>query len=484
MERIQKLLIANRGEIAIRIIRACAEMGIRSAAVYSEADRRGLHVHMANEAHSLGSDPLRGYLDAEELVALAKRSDCDALHPGYGFLAESPALAAACEREGIRYVGPTSGVIQLLGDKLAARRSAIEAGLPVTPGSDANLTNVEEALRLASQIGYPVMLKATGGGGGRGIRLCENAAALQQQFARVSAEAEKAFGQSGIFLERAVERARHIEVQILADHHDNIVHLLERDCSIQRRHQKLIEIAPSPQITSEQRQQLGEWAVAIARHVGYRNAGTVEFLLDSQGNFSFMEVNTRLQVEHPATEVITGIDIVQQQLRIAAGEPLDIKQDEVEARGYAMELRINAEDPKQQFAPQFGPRLGRIRHYSPPGGPGVRIDTALYNDYEIPPHYDSLCAKLIVSASDWHGLVSRAQRALQELCIQGIKTTIPYYLAVMGEAQFQTGQFDTGYVDAHPELIDYEEDEPSHRKIAAIATVLAEAGLLGGNLPS
>ncbi len=478
MAAINRVLIANRGEIAVRLIRACREMGVFSVAVYSEADRSALHVKMADESHCLGPEPLQGYLDAEGLVRLAQQVRCDALHPGYGFLSESPLLAEQCELHNIRYIGPSSAVIRHLGDKLAARRSALEAGLPVTPGSDANLTDIEQAVNIAAKIGYPVMLKATGGGGGRGIRRCDNQAQLRKNFERVATEADRAFGHSGIFLEKYVERARHIEVQILADQHGNTVHLLERDCSIQRRHQKLVEIAPSPQINALQREQLGAWAVKVARAVGYTNAGTVEFLLDADDNISFMEVNTRLQVEHPITETVTGIDIVQQQLRIAAGEPLALKQADISARGFAMELRINAEDPKLDFTPQFGPRLGHVHHYTPPGGPGIRIDSALYSGYEIPPHYDSLCAKLIVHAADWPGLLSRAHRALAELRISGVKTTIPYYMAMLDEAEFAHGQFDTSYVERHPELIEYEEAKENNHKVAAIAAALTAAGLV------
>ena len=478
MPIIHKLLIANRGEIAVRLIRACREMGITSVAAYSEADRNGLHVRMADEAHSLGPEPLSGYLDAEGLVQLAKYSGCDALHPGYGFLAESPQLAEACDQGGVTYVGPSAAVIRHLGDKLAARRSALAAGLPVTPGSSDNLKDIDQALTVAAKIGYPVMLKATGGGGGRGIRRCDDETALRQGFARVASEADKAFGHSGIFLEKCIDHARHIEVQVLADHHGNTLHLLERDCSIQRRHQKLIEVAPSPQISGEIRRQLGHYAVSIARAVGYTNAGTVEFLLDTDDNITFMEVNTRLQVEHPVTEGITGIDIVQQQLRIAAGEALQLKQSDVTPRGFAMELRINAEDPKQGFAPQSGPRLGQVRHYAPPGGPGVRIDSALYSGYEIPPFYDSLCAKLIVTSNDWPGLLRRAQRALAELQISGVKTTIPFYQALLQEASFQQGHFDTGYLAAHPELIEYPDERTSPQRVAAIAAALTAAGLI------
>jgi pyruvate carboxylase subunit A len=478
MAVINKLLIANRGEIAVRLIRACHEMGISSVAVYSEADRAALHIVMADEAHCLGTEPLNGYLDAAGLVQLALDTGCDALHPGYGFLSENPLLAEVCEKHGICYVGPPSAVIRHLGDKLAARRSAVEAGLPVTPGSDANLVDIDQALVCARQIGYPVILKATGGGGGRGIRRCDDEPALRQNFERVATEADKAFGHSGIFLEKYIERARHIEVQILADNHGNTLHLLERDCTIQRRHQKLIEIAPSPQITEAQRAQIGAWAVKLTETVGYRNAGTVEFLIDGNDNISFMEVNTRLQVEHPVTEMITGVDIVQQQLRIAAGEALTLRQCDITPRGYAMEFRINAEDPKHDFAPQFGHQFGHVHRYTPPGGPGVRIDSALYSGYEIPPWYDSLCAKLIVSASNWPDLIDRARRTLNELKISGVKTTIPYYLEVIDEAGFKSGHFDTGYVGAHPELTAYKEDENTKHKAAAIAAAVTAAGLI------
>lgn len=478
MAAINRLLIANRGEIAVRLVRACREMAITSVAVYSEADSAALHIRMADEAHCLGAEPLQGYLDAEALVLLAQQTNCDALHPGYGFLSENPVLAEACEAQGIRYVGPSSAVIRHLGDKIAARRSAVEAGLPVTPGSDDNLSNLDEALNCATEIGYPVILKATGGGGGRGIRRCNDETELRHHYERVATEADKAFGHSGLFLEKYLEHARHIEVQILADNHGNTLHLLERDCSIQRRHQKLVEIAPSPQITPSQREQLCDWAIKLTTAVGYRNAATVEFMIDDKENISFMEVNTRLQVEHPITEAVTGIDIVQQQLRIAAGEPLTLRQNDISARGYAMELRINAEDPKHDFAPQFGSRLGHIQRYTPPGGPGVRIDSALYSGYEIPLWYDSLCAKLIVTASEWPGLLNRATRALEEIRISGVKTTIPYYQAMLDDAEFQSGRFDTGYVEAHPELTEYEESQASHHKVAAIAAALTTAGLI------
>ena len=471
---IKKILIANRGEIAVRIVRACAEMGIKSVAVYAEPDRYALHVKKADEAYSLGPDTVSGYLNAHRLVNLAKASGCDALHPGYGFLSENPELAEICERRGIRFIGPTPDVIRKMGDKTEARKAMQAAGIPVTPGSDGNLANLEEALKVAEQIGYPVMLKATAGGGGRGIRRCESADELKRMYDRVISEATKAFGQSEVFIEKFIHNPRHIEVQILADHHGNTINLFERDCSIQRRHQKLIEIAPSPQLTEEQRQLLGSLAVKAAQAVGYTNAGTVEFLLDDDGNFYFMEMNTRLQVEHPITEVITGVDIVQEQIRIAGGLTLRYKQEEIQKRGYAIEFRINAEDPKNDFLPSFG----KITRYFAAGGPGVRTDGAIYTGYVIPPYYDSMCAKLIVWALDWDGVLDRAERALKDITVAGVKTTIPYQFEILKSAEFQSGKFNTGFVENHPELINYSVRRSNREYAAAIgAAIAASMGL-------
>ncbi|MFP4244720.1 MAG: biotin carboxylase N-terminal domain-containing protein, partial [Ectothiorhodospira sp.] len=351
---IKKLLIANRGEIAVRIIRACAEMGITSVAVYTDADRHALHVKKADESYSLGPDSLSGYLNVHRLVNVARTAGCDAIHPGYGFLSENPEFARVCARRGIHFVGPDARVIQRMGDKMAAREAMIAAGVPVVPGSEGNLEDVEQAVALAAEIGYPVMLKATSGGGGRGIRRCDDEPGLRRNYERVRSEATKAFGSTEIFMEKAILNPRHIEAQILADRHGNVIHLYERDCSIQRRHQKLVEIAPSPQLSDAQREYVGELAVRAARAVGYENAGTVEFLMDADSSFYFMEMNTRIQVEHPVTEMITGIDIVQEQIRIAAGEPLTYPQEQVSRRGFAVEFRINAEDPKNDFLPSFG----------------------------------------------------------------------------------------------------------------------------------
>lgn len=466
---IKKLLIANRGEIAVRIIRACAEAGITSVAIYTDADRYALHVSKADEAYNIGPESVAGYLNAHRIVNLAVATHCDALHPGYGFLSENPLLPEICASRQVRYIGPEASVIRMMGDKIQARAAMQAAGIPVVPGSEGSLKDLDEALALSETIGYPIMLKATNGGGGRGIRRCNSALELRKNYQRVISEASKAFGSADIFLEKCIDRPRHIEVQILADRHGNVVHLFERDCSIQRRHQKLIEIAPSPQISDAQRQWLGETAVRAARAVNYENAGTVEFLLDKDGQFYFMEMNTRLQVEHTISETITGIDIVREQIRIADGLALKYRQEEIQRRGYAMELRINAEDPKNNFLPSFG----RITRYFAPGGPGVRTDAAIYSGYPIPPDYDSMCAKLTVWALDWEELLNRASRALQDTGVYGVKTTIPYYMEILKVADFRSGSFDTGFVEDHPELTEYKTSRPTRELTAAITAALS-----------
>jgi pyruvate carboxylase subunit A len=471
---IKKILIANRGEIAVRIARACREMGIRSAAIFTDADRHALHVKKADEAYNIGPDSVAGYLNAHRIVNLAVATGCDALHPGYGFLSENPQLAEICARRNIRFIGPNAEVIRRMGDKTEARRSMQAAGVPVVPGTDSNLSGLDEAIRIAGRIGYPIMLKATSGGGGRGIRRCNDEAALHRNYDRVISEATKAFGSADVFLEKCIENPRHIEMQVLADSHGNVVHLFERDCSIQRRHQKLIEIAPSPQLSDEQRTLLGDYAVRAARAVGYQNAGTVEFLMTENHEFYFMEMNTRLQVEHTVTEAITGVDIVQEQIRIASGLPLRYRQDQISRRGFAMEFRINAEDPKNDFLPSFG----RITRYLAPGGPGVRTDAAIYTGYPIPPYYDSMCAKLTVWALDWEQLLSRAARALEDMGVYGVKTTIPYYLEILKTQEFRDRNFNTSFVEMHPELVDYTTSRPT-REMAAVlaASIAAHMGL-------
>lgn len=471
---IKKILIANRGEIAVRIVRACREMGIKSVAIYSDADRHALHVKKADEAYNIGADPVIGYLNAHNIVNLAVASGCDALHPGYGFLSENPVLAEVCARRGIKFIGPSGKVITQMGDKIQARLAMIKAGIPVIPGSDHNLEDVKEALDLARKIGYPVMLKATNGGGGRGIRRCDSDEELEKNYVRVVSEATKAFGKPEVFIEKCVVNPKHIEVQVLADSLGNTVHLYERDCSIQRRNQKLIEIAPSPQLTDAQREYIGKLAVRAAKAVNYENAGTVEFLLDSDNQFYFMEMNTRLQVEHTVTENITGIDIVQEQIRVANGLPLQYQQTDIRYRGFAMEFRINAEDPKNGFLPSFG----RITRYYAPGGPGVRIDAAIYSGYTIPPYYDSMCAKLTVWALNWESVIERGRRALDDMALYGVKTTIPYYHEILKNPEFRTGRFNTGFVEAHPELLDYPVKRPPEHIAAAIsAAIAAHSGL-------
>jgi pyruvate carboxylase subunit A len=465
----RKILVANRGEIAVRIVRACAELDITSAAIYSDADRNALHVKKADEAYNLGPDPVGGYLNVHRIVALAESAGCDALHPGYGFLSENPHLPEVCARRGIAFIGPSEQVVRSMGDKIEARRTMKAAGIPVIPGSDESLRSLEEAVALAREIGYPVMLKATSGGGGRGIRRCEDESELRRNFERVVSEATKAFGSADVFLEKFIANPRHIEVQILADRYGNVLHLFERDCSIQRRHQKLVEIAPSPQLDEAKRREVCELAVRAARAVGYENAGTVEFLFDHQDRIYFMEMNTRLQVEHTVTEQITGVDIVQEQIKIAAGLPLSYRQEDVARRGYAIQFRINAEDPKNEFLPNFG----RITRYYAPGGPGVRTDAAIYTGYEFPPHYDSMCAKLTIWALTWETALARGQRALNDIRVAGVKTTIPYHLEILKTPEFRAGRFDTGFVEQHPELVSYSLRRPPGDLAAALAAAIA-----------
>ena len=465
----KKILIANRGEIAVRLIRACSELDITSVAIYSDADRHALHVKKADESYNVGADPLAGYLNAHNIVNIAVTSGCDAIHPGYGFLSENPELAEICARRDIKFIGPNADIIRQMGDKIQARTAMIAASIPVIPGSESNIESLDEAKKLASSIGYPIMLKATNGGGGRGIRRCNNEKELIANYDRVISEATKAFGKPEVFIEKCIVSPKHIEVQILADSFGNVVHLFERDCSIQRRNQKLIEIAPSPQLTNAQRNYVGELAVKAAKAVNYENAGTVEFLLDAENNFYFMEMNTRLQVEHTITESITGIDIVQEQIRIAFGLSLQYKQEEIQFRGFAIEYRINAEDPKYDFMPSFG----KITRYYAPGGPGVRIDASIYTGYVIPPYYDSMCAKLTVWALNWESVMQRGKRALNDIVVFGVKTTIPYYLEIMNNKQFKEANFNTSFVDDHPELINYQSQFPPELMAAAISAAIA-----------
>ena len=471
---IKKILVANRGEIAVRVVRACNELGIKSVAIYSDADKNALHVKKADEAYLLRGDPLGAYLNPNKIANLATSLGCDAIHPGYGFMSENATFSERCARRGVKFIGPGPDIIERMGDKIAARQTMIEADVPVVPGSDGNVADVDDAVAIARDIGFPVMLKATNGGGGRGIRRCDDADEVKRNYPRVVSEATKAFGSAEVFIEKCVLNPRHIEVQIIGDSHGNICHLYERDCSIQRRNQKLVEIAPSPQLTADERERVCRHAIEAARAVNYENVGTVEFLLDEKRNFYFMEMNTRLQVEHPVTEAITGIDLVQEQIRVAAGMPISFAQEDVSFRGSSIEFRINAEDPKSDFAPSFG----RITRFYAPGGPGVRLDSAIYTGYVIPPYYDSLCAKLTVWALDWQSARRRGIRALQDIAISGVKTTIPYYIEILGHESLIAADFNTSFVDVHPELLAYRENNPREDlALALAAAAVANAGI-------
>ncbi len=439
-----KILIANRGEIALRIIRACKELGIPTVAVYSTVDENALHTVFADEAVCIGPPPSNeSYLNPVRIISAAEITGADAIHPGYGFLAENPSFAEMCESCDIRFIGPPADVIRRMGDKSEAKLAMKEAGVPVVPGSDGVVESVEDALRIAADIGYPVMLKAVAGGGGKGMRIVRDAESMENSFMMASAEAEAAFGNPGLYIEKYIESPRHIEIQLLADNYGNVIHLGERECSIQRRHQKLIEEAPSPIVTPEIRARMGAVAVKGAAHVGYRSAGTIEFLMDTDGNFYFMEMNTRIQVEHPVTEMVYNVDLIKEQIRLAAGEKLGISQDEIQPVGHAIECRINAEDPLNNFIPS----PGKIEYFHMPGGPGVRVDTHAYSSYVVPPYYDSLVAKLIVHARNRQEAIRRLRRSLDEFIVEGIKTTIPFHKYVINTPEFQEGNFDTHFIE-------------------------------------
>ena len=443
----EKLLIANRGEVALRVIRACKEMGVRTVAVYSEADRDSLHTRMADESVCIGpAASALSYLNMPNIISAALTTGADAVHPGYGFLAENAAFARAVADSGITFVGPSPDSIERMGDKAMARRTMIDAGVPCVPGSEGGVDTVEEALEFAAQTGYPVLIKAAAGGGGKGMRVAVDEKEMRQNFVAAKTEAAAAFGNDVVYIERYLARPRHVEMQVLADTHGNAVHLYERDCSIQRRHQKLVEEAPSPALTPELRAAMGEAALKAVRAVGYVNAGTVEFLLDTDGAFYFMEMNTRVQVEHPVTEQITGVDIIKEQIRIAAGLPMrHACQADIVARGHAIEFRINAEDP----AHNFRPHPGEVRIFNPPGGFGVRVDSHVYSGYHVPPYYDSLLGKLIVWGETRKEAIDRARRALDEFIVVGIPTTIPFHQVVVDNEVFQSGDVYTDFIDRH-----------------------------------
>ncbi|MGH9902379.1 MAG: acetyl-CoA carboxylase biotin carboxylase subunit [Pyrinomonadaceae bacterium] len=443
MRKFRKILIANRGEIACRIIWTCKEMGIRTVAVHSEADRDSLHVRFADESICIGAPPsAQSYLNIPSVIAAAEITNVDAIHPGYGFLAESAYFAEICEACNIKFIGPRPGVIRMMGDKVEARRAMKEAGLPILPGSPDPLKSEEEALTLARELDFPVIIKAAAGGGGRGMRIVRAEEELGPSMRTASNEAAAAFKNGDVYIERYIERPRHIEIQVLADEHGNCIHLGERDCSIQRRHQKLLEEAPSPALAPELREKMGRAAVEACKRVGYSNAGTIEFLLDEDGRFYFMEMNTRIQVEHPVTEMVTLADIVRNQIRIAEGEQLGYTQDDVLIVGHAIECRINAENPET-----FAPSPGRITACNLPGGPGVRVDTAVYPGYFVPPFYDSMIAKLIVHARTRELAIARMRRALGAMVIEGIKTTIPLHLEIMDDPHFRAGEYSTKFME-------------------------------------
>jgi acetyl-CoA carboxylase biotin carboxylase subunit len=459
----KKILIANRGEIAVRIMRTCREMGIGTVAVYSEADSAALHVKTAAEAIFIGSSmPSESYLNFDRIIAAAKEGGAEAIHPGYGFLSENDKFALRCAQEGIAFIGPPPAVIKALGDKTEARRIMQEGNVPVIPGMIAPEDNLAEISRYASQIGYPVIIKAAAGGGGKGMRVVKSPEELAGSFETAKSEARTAFGNGAVYLEKYLERPRHVEIQILADHHGNIIHLCERECSIQRRHQKIIEESPSPAVTPELRARMGRAAVDAARAVGYRNAGTVEFLLDEAGDFYFMEVNTRLQVEHPVTEMITGIDLVREQINIASGLPLSYRQEDIQPRGHAIECRIYAEDPENGFMPS----PGEIVYLKEPVGPGIRVDSGIYTDSAVPTAYDPILSKLVVYASGRPEAIEKMGCALEEYVVLGIKTPVPFLLDVIRSGRFARGETWTSLID--DEFADWKQN-PDGIEAAAIA---------------
>jgi pyruvate carboxylase subunit A len=488
---IGKVLVANRGEIAVRVMRACREMGIAAVAAYSEADKDALFVNYADEAHLIGPAPARAsYLNIEKVIEIAKQCGADAIHPGYGFLAENPKFARACEEKGIKFIGPSSRVLELLGDKIAARREMIKAGVPVVPGTQECVTDPRQAGDLAKEIGYPVIIKPSGGGGGIGMTIVAGEGELANALKSTQAIATTTFGLCDVYIEKYLPHPRHIEFQLLGDSKGNAIHLGERECSIQRRHQKLIEESPSPAVTPEMRAEMGAIAAKAARFVGYEGAGTMEFLF-SDGKFYFLEVNARVQVEHPVTEMVTGVDIVKEQLRIASGLPLSLKQEDVRMNGSAMECRINAEDPFNEFAPC----PGKLKAYHPPGGTGVRVDDGVYSSYIIPPYYDPMIAKLIVWGRERNETIRRMQRALYEYVILGIQTNIPFHKAVMKNLRFVTGDLETHFIERETTLLDdmkaiVEQERPlgdklslvsgDKKRIAAVAAVSAVTQVLSG----
>jgi acetyl-CoA carboxylase biotin carboxylase subunit len=471
----RKILIANRGEIAVRVMRACREMGISTVAVYSEVDRKSLHVRYADQAFSIGPAPSsESYLRIDRILDAARRSGAEAIHPGYGFLAENPEFARACADAGVVFIGPPVAAMELMGSKTASRHTLIQAGLPVVPGTDRRLESLEEAYRAAEGIGYPVMLKASGGGGGKGLRLVPSAAELESAYNTARSEAQNAFGDPSLYLEKYLDRPRHIEIQILGDQYGRLIHLGERECSLQRRHQKLLEECPSPVVQEEMRRRMGETAVRIGKLAGYWNAGTVEFLVEQGGNFYFLEMNTRLQVEHPVTELVMGIDLVKEQIRIGAGERLGWRQEDVRLRGAAIECRIYAEDPSNNFFPS----PGYISRLQAPAGPGVRRDSGVYEGWTVPLEYDPLLSKVAVWGAERAEAIARMRRALGEYEVFGIKTNIPFFRRLLEHPDFVAGRLDTGFIDRVLAAGLMEEAPPSaeEERVAVLAAALYAGG--------
>ncbi len=438
-----KILIANRGEIAVRIIRACKELGIKTVAVHSDVDADALHVSLADESVCIGpAASALSYLNMKAIISAAEMADADAIHPGYGFLSENAEFAEICEQCGVTFIGPTAENMRRMGDKISARQTVTEAGVPILPGTNKSVETTEEAVKIAAEIGYPVIIKASAGGGGRGMKIVHSPASLPNALATARTEAQAGFGKADVYIEKFCEHPRHVEIQILGDKHGNVIHLGERDCSIQRRHQKLVEEAPCPVLTPALRKKMGACAVAAAKAVGYSSVGTIEYLLDTDGSFYFMEMNTRVQVEHPVTEMVTGVDIIKEQIRSAAGIKLRYKQSDIKITGHSIECRINAEDPEK-----FTPFPGKITGYHQPGGMGVRVESAMYDQYTVLPHYDSMIGKLIVHAETREDAINRMKVALDEYIIEGIKTTIPFHQKLMNNKQFCDLDFDTNFLE-------------------------------------
>ena len=468
MKKISKVLIANRGEIALRIIRACKELEINSVAIFSEVDVEGIWVRKADECYPIMGDPIKAYLDYSVIISIAKKANCDAIHPGYGFLSENADFARACEESGIIFIGPKPEHIELFGDKMASKVAMKKVGVPVLEGTDEPIVSIKEGEKIARDIGFPVIIKAAFGGGGRGMRIVKQEKDFKEMFESATNESMKYFGRDEVFIEKYVENPRHIEIQIIADKYGNVLHLGERDCSIQRRHQKVIEIAPSPRLNQETRKELYRIATKAMFKLGYESVGTVEFLVDADNNIYFIEMNTRVQVEHPVTETITGIDIIQRMIEIAEGDKLQFLQEEIQFRGYAIEFRINAENPQKNFMPG----TGTVSKYLTPGGPGVRIDTSIYSGYKVPSNYDSMIGKLIVWSLTWEGAVKKAKRALDEFYIEGFPTNIPLHREIVRDADFIAGTFNTSYLDKKMETFKLHSEENIKKEEEKIANIM------------